>query len=131
METYYIENSCPSFLCPSPQCQQQFKVPREWLLHAIDVCHNISDLVPPGEQLQTWFAQHNARLARMEQQDETTLNSMRALCGEQGSQQRREAEDAFLYQLEHDPLYAQREPPRERLVWCDYMQEMDGELIIR
>ena len=55
---------------------------------------------------------------------------MRVVWGEEGSQQRREAEDAFLYQLEHDPLYAQREPPRERLVWLDYMLDMNNNQLI-
>lgn len=130
VEMYYTEERCPSFICPSSRCQVRFELPAEWTAHAVDARHN-SDIILPSKQLQDLFAQHDARLAHMEQQDKDTLSSMRVAWGEEGSQQRREAEDAFLHQLQHDPLYTQEEPPRERLTWHDYNQEMDKQCIIR
>jgi hypothetical protein len=90
----------------------------------IDVGHNLGDIDPPGEPFQTLFNDHFARQARIEQQYADKMADLRIQWGKEGSQKRADAEQAFLTQLQHDPLYTHEKPPEESAIWLRYKRAM-------
>jgi hypothetical protein len=52
------------------------------------------------------------------------IDAMRAQWGEDGSEQRRAVEHAFLQQIEQDPLYACSKPAEETVLWRNYRMYM-------
>lgn len=50
---------------------------------------------------------------------------MRAAWGEEGSQGRDEMKQAFLQQLQDDPLYAGEEVPNESSLWRTYEKSLN------
>ncbi|KAF2278350.1 uncharacterized protein EI97DRAFT_414808 [Westerdykella ornata] len=127
MEAYYTQNPQTPFVCPVPECDFRFETPRAWAVHATDELHDVMDFKLPTETLEMLFSEHDARLARMEQDIADTIIRLRLEWGEEGSEQRRKREEEFLHQLQHDPAYAQAKPPRECAVWHRYLIEMNNE----
>lgn len=71
------------------------------------------------------FKLHDAYLALLEQRNDCTWASMRAAWGEEGSQGRDEMKQAFLQQLQDDPLYAGEEVPNESSLWRTYEKSLN------
>ncbi|KAH7396094.1 hypothetical protein BKA66DRAFT_566603 [Pyrenochaeta sp. MPI-SDFR-AT-0127] len=127
IEAYYTKNPQAPFVCPVSECDFRFETPRAWALHASDVNHTI-ELKPPNETLEALFSEHDARLARTNQEIADDTARLRLQWGEEGSEQRKNIEEDFLYQLEHDPAYTQEKPPRECAIWLRYQREMNNEM---
>ncbi|KAF2828286.1 hypothetical protein CC86DRAFT_454905 [Ophiobolus disseminans] len=118
IEAYYLQDGQRPCICPSPGCGLQFALPGEWAIHAIDAMHD-EDKDLPSKQLESLFQDHSARLARIEQQCEDAMESLRSDWGEEGGTRRTAIEHAFLSQLQHDPLYTRR-PFRS----CGYLRKV-------
>jgi hypothetical protein len=123
-EAYHLRPTQKPCICPSSGCGLQFELPGQWATHMIDVGHNPGEIDPPGELFQTLFKDHFARQARIEQQYADKIASLRIQWGKEGSQQRTDAEQAFLTQLRHDPLYTHEMPPEESAIWLRYKRAM-------
>jgi hypothetical protein len=63
----------------------------------------------------------------MEQQQADMLEKMRIERGEEGSPQRSIATQAFLHQMQHDPLWTLKCSPMESGIWSRYQSEMNNE----
>ncbi len=129
VQMHYLESKPSSFPCPDTSCNLHFLQPAEWVLHAIDASHDLKNMVLPSEQLQAWFAQFDSKRSHFNQQDYATLKSLRTQWGEEHSPERQAAEQAFLSQLEHDPLYAREVPPEQSVMWRDYLIDMNAKFL--
>jgi hypothetical protein len=127
-EAYYQQAGRGPCVCPAPGCGLRFELPGQWAVHVVDANGHQDDLPPPPCQaLQAQFKNHFARLDGLKQQRADMLEKLRQEWGEDGSQQRSNATEAFLYQLQYDPLWAQRCSPIESDIWCRYQREMNDE----
>ena len=104
------------FGCFAPNCEAYFKRPEEYTLHAIQTGHDAS-AVPP-ENVMALFKKNDKRLLRLQKKDDKAWDLIRRYWGEENTEKRRNAEQAFLDQLEHDPLYAQAKPVKESKAWA-------------
>ena len=103
----------------------QFNVPGQWALHAVDSGHDYNTILP--DEIKMGMDQHYAREEDIGQQCKSALRRLRTDWGEEGSEQRQNAERAFLFQLEHDPLYAHAKPAKESTLWRMYTRVMTPE----
>ncbi|KAH8727671.1 hypothetical protein GQ44DRAFT_725190 [Phaeosphaeriaceae sp. PMI808] len=99
-------------------------MPGQWATHSVDVGHIARAIVPPSEQLRTLFKDHVARVEGFDPHRVEEISNMHIVWGKKGSQQRKVAENAFLYQLQHDPLFMPDKSPEECLVWFDYQGDI-------
>jgi hypothetical protein len=82
-------------------------------------------MMPPKE-FESGFASLEDRLTRIEQKEiYGAWEKMLMSWGEGGTPERQNAERAFIYQLEHDPLYGHGKPAQQSSTWLLYVQEMD------
>jgi hypothetical protein len=123
-EAYYLQDGPKPCICPRSGCGLQFELPGQWAAHAIDAGHD-TDITLPSRQLQTLFEDHSARIESIKQECADAMAELRIAWGKEGSKQRADAEQAFLSQLQHDPLYTHEKPPEESSTWLDYKEEMD------
>lgn len=121
IERHHFHERHEPFDCFHPECNAQFGLPGEWTLHAIDSGHSPS-AVPPDE-VKASFDQHKNMLEQMQKQD-VAWGRVKEDRGEDGSKRRHNAEQAFLHQLDHDPLYAHGKPARECSTWVMYTRNM-------
>jgi hypothetical protein len=126
IEAYYLEDGQKSCICPYSGCGLVFKLPGQWATHAIDAGHD-RDIEAPSEQLRVLFKKHIDGLARREQEFADASEKLRTEWGAEGSAQRMASEDAFLTQLQHDPLYTNAVPPRDSSIWLRYAGTMNDE----
>jgi hypothetical protein len=110
--------------CPAPGCNLQFELPGQWAMHAVDAGHDYK-LQPPDQRFKILFNEYDAKLAREEQDSRDALNKMRIEWGEEGSEQRKAAEQAFLTQLHEDQSYEHEKPPEESQIWRCYQRRMN------
>jgi hypothetical protein len=114
------------FNCYFPDCEARFVLPGEWTLHAIDSGHTYCDT---PDEFKALFDQHKKMLKQMSEQY-GPRNRIQENWGEEGSEKRRNAEQAFLYQLDHDPLYAQGKPAKECFTWFLYAKCLNEKCIL-
>ncbi|KAH8707667.1 hypothetical protein GQ44DRAFT_715624 [Phaeosphaeriaceae sp. PMI808] len=123
-EKHYFAKEYRTFNCPTPACSAYFNQPGQWPAHAIEHRHYI-DAEPPPE-IAIRFAQQDQMLNDMLQREcKDVFERLASDWGAEGSDQRRIAEDAFLHQLQHDPLYARSKPRRESSIWTSYWLNMN------
>ncbi|KAI8930526.1 hypothetical protein NX059_012128 [Plenodomus lindquistii] len=122
-EAYYSHPDRRPCICPVAGCGLLFELPGQWATHMIDAAHD-GEISPPGEPFKSLFEDHFARQARIEQQYADEMADLQTKWGEEGSQQRTDAEQAFLTQLQHDPLWTHEKPPAESAIWLRYQQAM-------
>jgi hypothetical protein len=123
-EAYYLQDGPKPCICPMSGCGLQFELPGQWAAHAIDAGHD-TDITLPSKQLQTLFEDHSARIEGIEQACANAMAELQIAWGKEGSKQRADAEQAFLFQLQHDPLYTHEKVPEESSMWLDYLEKMD------
>ena len=121
---YYQQNPQQVITCPDAYCKLQFESPDQWTLHATDARHGL-DIVLPSEQLRMLFTQHDDTLQHVYPRADNAFTRMRTAWGEPDSPQRRDAEHAFLDQLDSDPLYTSDKPPKERSFGRYYQVDMN------
>jgi hypothetical protein len=117
--TEYRAFSCPKFGCPA-----YFTLPGQWPAH-VDVSegHEFQAPIPPEYAIQ--FAEHEEELQHIYYRGHRdAIEAMRVQWGEDGSEQRRAVEHAFLQQIEQDPLYARSKPAEETAIWRHYQMFM-------
>lgn len=126
-ERHHFDGRHESFHCFDPNCEVRLQQPGEWTLHAINSGHDSKGEGPiPPEQYKASFDQLKKQLKCMEQQDvHGPMEKMRQAWGDEGSEERHNAERAFLHQLENDPLYAHGKPAKETSTWFLYERAMD------
>jgi len=112
--------------CPNPDCDEVFTQEGEWLVHANRTRH---DMVNVGSHSAHHLcnaipAEVEAPLLEIENECERQILDNNSewveFCkqwGEPGTDKRRAFEEAFLAQLEHDPLYQNYGPARECWTW--------------
>jgi hypothetical protein len=127
VEAYYLQHKDFAFICPTAGCNVQFRSPGQWTAHAIEDRHDV-DILLPSEHLRTLFAQHDTRLALLKTQVREILVAMQVAWGNQGSQQRQQAQQDFLSQLQQDPLYTHQRPADQSTIWRHYQLDMEGEV---
>jgi hypothetical protein len=123
-KAYHLHPDQRPYICPFSGCSLQFELPGQWATHMIDIGHDPGEIDPPGELFRISFKDHFARQARIEQQYVDDMADLRIQWGKEGSQQRMDAEQAFLTQLQHDPLYTHEKPPEESVIWLHYKRTM-------
>ena len=98
-------------------------------MHAIDNGHESTKNGPIlPDKARILLDLHEERLERIKQQDiYEAVKRMQDAWGIPGSKKRHTAEQAFLHQLDHDPLYSQGRPARESFTWFLYTIYMDPE----
>jgi len=79
------------------------------------------------DSVKVLFEQNSERLKHLNQEICIARDRLFEEWGETGSEQRRKVEQALLYQIEHDPLYAQKQPARESGLWDSTMHFLWGE----
>ncbi|KAH6875637.1 hypothetical protein BKA58DRAFT_380191 [Alternaria rosae] len=124
IKAYYLQDSQKPCVCPISGCGLQFELPGQWAAHAIDTGH-YNNITFPSRQLQTSFKDHSARIESLEQKYADAMAELQIAWGKEGSNQRANAEQAFLSQLQHDPLYMHEKPPEESFMWLDYKEKMN------
>jgi hypothetical protein len=128
MERHHFHERRKPFDCLEPGCEARFGGPGEWTLHAIDNAHFQSAVVP--DNVKALFDQNNSLLEQTYKQDKT-WGKIKAAWGKEGSEKRRIAEQAFLHQLDHDPLHAHGKPARECSTWLSYTLDLDPTYVYR
>jgi hypothetical protein len=123
IEGYHLQEGNTPYTCPAFGCGLQFELPGQWALHAVDTGHN-ADSVPPSKELRALFKKRAAKIADVEQQYKDGMTSLLIDWGDEGSEQRRDAESAFLSQLEHDASYTHDKPPTECAIWLRFTWQM-------
>jgi hypothetical protein len=122
VERHHFHERRKPFNCFEPGCGSRFEEPGEWTLHALDNAHYPCTVVP--EEVKPLFDRHNSLLEHTYRQDRS-WDKIKADWGEEGSKERHNAEQAFLYQLDHDPLYAHGKSARECSKWFTYKLNLD------
>ncbi|KAF2243177.1 hypothetical protein BU26DRAFT_127725 [Trematosphaeria pertusa] len=123
-ERHHFHGRREPFGCPYPGCEAWFNLPGEWTLHATYTRHDYEAVAPNA--FKASFDQLEGDLERMLQQDiHGPKRTMLEDWGEEGSNKRQAAEQAFLHQLDFDPLYTHVKPARETLAWALYTEDMD------
>jgi hypothetical protein len=128
VERHHFHQRRKSFDCFEPDCKAHFKEPGEWTLHALDNLHTRNAVVP--DELKILFDCHKSLLQQTYRHD-GAWDRIKADFGEEGSEKRHNAEQAFLHQLDHDPLYAHGKPARECSTWFSYTIDMDPTYVYR
>ncbi|KAF2134170.1 hypothetical protein P153DRAFT_363154 [Dothidotthia symphoricarpi CBS 119687] len=126
-ERHHFDERCEPFRCFEPTCVIGFERAGKWALHAMRTRHDEKGqgTIPP-EEFRHRFEQHEAELRRMRKRDiEGALEKMLRDWSEKTSEEQLGAEQAFLHQLDHDPLYAHGRPAQESLTWLTYIREME------
>jgi hypothetical protein len=119
MERHHFHASHTPFTCPAPDCTARFDQPEEYTAHAIATKHDKAAKLP--DPIEAAFAANDERLERLMDRAVEMERPFLEWWGKEGSEQRRVAEKEFIYQLEHDPLYALDKPvmehPRLHAIW--------------
>jgi hypothetical protein len=126
-ERHHFDGRCEPFTCPVPDCNARFTLPGEWTSHAERTNHALSKegKIPP-ETFQATFALLNEELRQLDEREvKGATNEMIQAWGQEGSTERSNAENAFLDQLQHDPLHAHGKPARETITWSVYKSYME------
>jgi hypothetical protein len=126
MDQNYEQNYDASLLCPGTISDMRAELLRQETTQATDTSSS-RDTTLLSEVLAT---EHDARLLHIKQQNKDMLASMRIAWGKEHTQQRADTEHEFLYQLQHDPLYAVEKTPTESMIWYGYRLAMDEESYI-
>jgi hypothetical protein len=126
VEAYHLKTGRRVTACPVNGCNWEHETHGEWASHVIDAGHDL-DIALPSSELETLFAQREARLTRLKEKSREELIEMRLRWGKEGSEERENAEHAFLNQLQHDPLYTREFGPRESLIWRYYQHMMNAD----
>ncbi|PVI08620.1 hypothetical protein DM02DRAFT_607992 [Periconia macrospinosa] len=125
IEKFHFEGSPKPFSCPAPDCDAWFEHPEEYTTHAIKTRHDKTAELP--EPFKPVFTENRERLNRLWERYRGIDNSFREWYGEWGSEQRRDAEKEVLYELEHDPLYAQDQTVTEHRILEGIRRYIDGD----
>lgn len=111
IEKLHFDGLHKPFSCAAPDCNVRFDQPEEYTTHVIPTRHDKYQDLP--EPFKTLFAENDDRLKRLSDIEREKEHSFLAWWGEYGSDKRCVAEKEYVYQLEHDPLYAQDKPVLE------------------
>jgi hypothetical protein len=129
-----IERSCFTepgkiFRCPGPRCRVRLKSGREWAVHAVETEHYLHAKVPA--LYEKVFAAHDCTVKRgFREKVFYAEEAMYADYEKAGAFGRQDIRRIFLYQLEHDPQYAQGKPARKSQIWQSYLERI-GEVLER
>jgi len=128
VERHHFHERRKPFNCLKPGCEVGFEGPGEWTLHAIDNAHFRSAVVP--DSVKALFDQSNSLLEQTYRQDRT-WSKIKAAWSKERSEKRRNTEQAFLHQLDYDPLHAHGKPARECSTWLLYTLDLDPTYVYR
>lgn len=104
MESFHFYGVHKPFNCSAADCDAYFEQPEGFISHVIETKHDLTARLPEHAELA--FAENNKRLDRLAEIAHELKHPFLERWGESGSKERRVAEREFIYQLEHDPLYA-------------------------
>lgn len=130
---HHFDGCHEPFYCVNQKCGAWFELPGEWIEHALESGHDEGVPPPtelegraPPDELMILFQEHQAMVDCVWQEDVTDVwPKLDEFWGKEGSERRLIAEQEFLHQLEHDPLWEQGKPARESAVWGQFTLEMD------
>ena len=118
IERQHFHERYEPFSCCYPTCEVEFKQPGECISHSFESNH-YQDAHPPVE-MKAAFDQHSKELERI--REDAVREGVEEGVGEEGSEQRRKLEQAFLHQLDRDPSYAHERPAKGSRLWFNYNQ---------
>ena len=119
------------FSYPNPDCGEVFTQEGEWLVHANRTRHDMLNVGSHSAHhlYNTIPAEVEAPLLEIENEykrqildNDSEWVEFRKQWGEPGTDKRRAFEEAFLAQLEHDPLYQHHGPARECWTWSTFKE---------
>ncbi|KAF2828309.1 hypothetical protein CC86DRAFT_454155 [Ophiobolus disseminans] len=125
-ERHQFDGRAEPFQCPKHICGRTFEAPGEWTAHAFQTSHNEDwNGSVPLDEYKDSFERHRSEVKNiLEEGVRKAMVRMQIAWGEEESEKRQNAEQTFVHQLEHDPLYAQELPARECSIWEDYLRDM-------
>lgn len=128
VESHHFDGRCSPFDCFELGCTAQFQYRGEWTLHAVKTGHD-KYLLHPDKAMQTLRDEKRKIVDQLLQDSNKIWNEINEYWGEKESQKRQNAEQAFLHQLDNDPLYSYGKQGRENAIWesmeC-YLNVLDG-----
>ncbi|KAH7077786.1 hypothetical protein BKA63DRAFT_601836 [Paraphoma chrysanthemicola] len=116
-EAYYTQHPDLPQPCPVAGCNAQFSKPGQWAVHSAEMGYDGGQESHPDTDFQRTFSQRGILMEREYNRMFNELLSMQEDWGKEGSKQRQDAEEAFVHQLERDPMYTHQKPPRECRIW--------------
>lgn len=125
MERYHFNGCHKPFGCSAADCDAWFEQPEEYTSHVIETKHDTTTKLP--ESIEAAFAENDERIERLRDIAHEIERPFLEWWGESGSEKRRVAEKEFIYQLEHDPLYAQDKPVMEHRKLDAIYRSIDGD----
>jgi hypothetical protein len=123
IERHHFQGRCEPILCSRPDCKARFELPYQWTVHALNSGHGWR-AVPPDHYVCV-LEQQNKVIEGISDQIDLLNEKMWDSWGEKGSVKRRDAEQAFLHQLDHDPLYSVGKPAKNTMTWRIYSLSMN------
>ncbi|KAH7088345.1 hypothetical protein FB567DRAFT_524192 [Paraphoma chrysanthemicola] len=128
-EAYYMPHPDLPHPCPVTGCNAQFSKPGQWAVHSAEMSYDGVLGSHPDTDFQRTFPQRSVLLKKERDRVFDELLSMQKW-GEEGSKRRQDAEEAFVHQREHDPLYTHQKPPRECIMWRRYQTFLSRGVVI-
>ncbi|XPS77840.1 hypothetical protein M3J09_009865 [Ascochyta lentis] len=125
IEAHHFNGHHDPFQCPAPECEAQFDQPGEFTTHVIEESEHRKYIEPPTP-LKALFNENGVRLKLWRQNRDRAWVAFREQWGWEGTAERRATEQAALYQIENDPLYAQRRPAHDSFILNAVLDALDG-----
>jgi hypothetical protein len=122
LERHHFDGRHEPFDCFEPGCAARFEQPGEWTVHAISTRHDRTAILPKVLAAKT--NQREEEIQSMVREYESYWEKLIEECGEEGSAKQQSAKEAFLHQLENDPLYALGVPGTQTYSWDQYCKGM-------
>lgn len=125
IEAHHFNGHHDPFRCPTPECEAEFNQPGEFTTHVIAEPEHRKYNKPPTP-LEALFSENDVRLRLLRQNRDKAWVAFREKWGWEGTAERRATEQAALYQIENDPLYAQRRPAHDSFILNAVLNVLDG-----
>ena len=105
MERLHFHQTHKPFGCSTLDCTAWFEKPEQYTTHAIETRHDEKDTLP--EVFESAFEENDEKLKQIWKETKELERPFLEWWDVEGSEKREAAQKEFVYQLEHDPLYAQ------------------------
>lgn len=128
IERHHFDGRCIPFTCFQPECGDEFKQRGEWAFHAVESDHDVG-MTHPDKAMQTLRDEKRKTVEQLALDASKAWDEIAEYWGKKGSEKRQTAEQAFLHQLENDPVYSQGKG-RENEIWesmSQYLGNKDRE----
>lgn len=117
-ERHQFDNRHEPFSCFQPACDARFDERGQWTSHATLTRHDIYH--EPPDEFRVLYQQREEAIQDILHRTQADLKVIAENFGEKGSSKRHDAIQAFLHQLDNDPLYMLGKPAKDTVLWKEY-----------